>query len=293
MSLVPHMPMSAIAALFRESDTTFWRIFKHYVNGWIKEELDLNNVSKICVDETAIKIGHNCMTIFTDYDTGSVIYVTEEREKEVFEQFYGWLFDKGGHPGIVKLMSIDMSKSYKAGCHDYFAHSEVVFDRFHIKKAINDALNKVRIKENADNIALKNTKYLWLKNDVNLTDSEKEKLAIILADTSLKTGLAYKLKLEFEEVWRFQHRAIEPALKAWCQRVKDSKIRPLISFVRTLVNHWKGVINALKMLINNGVSEGINSKIQAAKSKARGYPNSENFKAMIYYIGNDMNLSFH
>jgi len=42
MSLVAHMPMSAIAALFGESDTTFWRIFKFYVSGWIKEELDLN-----------------------------------------------------------------------------------------------------------------------------------------------------------------------------------------------------------------------------------------------------------
>jgi len=293
MSLVAHMPMSAIAALFGESDTTFWRIFKFYVSGWIKEELDLNNVYRVCVDETAIKRGHNYVTIFTDYDTGNVIYVADGRKKEVFERFYGWLFDKGGHPEKIELISIDMSKNYKAGCRDYFAHSEVVFDRFHIKKAINDALNKVRIKENVDNQILKNTKYLWLKNDVNLTEFEKEKLSTILADSSLKTGLAYKLKLEFEEVWRFQAKAVEPALLAWCQRVKDSKIRPLINFVRTLVNHWKGIVNALTMLINNGVSEGINSKIQAAKSKARGYPNSENFKAMIYYIGNDMNLTFH
>lgn len=293
MSLVPHMPMSAIASLFEESDTTFWRIFKHYVGNWINEELDLSTVSKVCVDETAIKRGHNYLTIFTDYDTGNVIYVADGRKKEVFSQFYGWLFDKGGHPGKVELISIDMSKSYKAGCHDYFAHSEVVFDRFHIKNAINNALNKVRIKENVKNLALKNTKYIWLKNEVNLTDDEKQKLSNILDNSSLKTGLAYKLKLEFEEIWRFQSKAIEPALIAWCQKVKDSTIQPFKTFVTTLFNNWKGIINALTMLINNGVSEGINSKIQAAKAKARGYPNSQNFKAMIYYIGNDMNLSFH
>lgn len=42
---------------------------------------------------------------------------------------------------------MDMSVSYKAGRAQYFAHSEEVFDRFHIKKALNEAVDSVRKEE--------------------------------------------------------------------------------------------------------------------------------------------------
>lgn len=60
---------------------------------------------------------------------------------------YGWLFDKGGHPKNIELFSMDMSVSYKAGRKDYFPHSQEVYDRFHIKKLLNEAVNSVRQKE--------------------------------------------------------------------------------------------------------------------------------------------------
>ncbi len=45
--------------------------------------------------------------------------------------------------------------------------------------------------------------------------------------------------------------------------------------------------------ITNAVAEGINSVVQMAKSRARGFRNIENFKAMIYFLGNDFKFNFH
>ena len=53
----------------------------------------------------------------------------------------------------------------------------------------------------------------------------------------------------------------------------------------TIKRHWDGVLQWFKSNINNGILEGINSLIQAAKAKARGYRTTKNLIAMIYLIG--------
>ena len=53
----------------------------------------------------------------------------------------------------------------------------------------------------------------------------------------------------------------------------------------TIKRHWDGVLQWFKSSINNGILEGINSLIQAAKAKARGYRTNKNLIAMIYLIG--------
>ena len=42
--------------------------------------------------------------------------------------------------------------------------------------------------------------------------------------------------------------------------------------------------------VNNGVLEGLNSQIQLAKRRARGFENTENFKYMIYFVTGGLKL---
>lgn len=293
LGLVAHMSMRSIGRELGESDATLWRIFKYYIGQGIKYQIDLKGVRKVCVDETAIKRGHNYMTIFTDYETGEVIYVTRGRKKEVFEEFYGWLWDHDGHPNKVELFSMDMSKSYIAGQKSYFAHSEVVFDRFHIKKGLNEAVDKVRKSEVSEFEILKKSKYIWLKSEKKLSSQEASKLDTMLNESNLKTAIAYKLKQEFDHVYKAPKQQIEQILKAWIDRVYKSQIPQMIHFANTLISNWKGILNAIKTGITNALAEGINSKIQAAKTKARGYPNFENFKNMVYFLGRTFKFKFH
>jgi len=52
----------------------------------------------------------------------------------------------------------------------------------------------------------------------------------------------------------------------------------------TIKRHWDGVLNWFKSGINNGILEGFNSLIQAAKARARGYRTNEYLITMIYLI---------
>ena len=55
-------------------------------------------------------------------------------------------------------------------------------------------------------------------------------------------------------------------------------------FADTLEAHWEGVLRWHHSRINNGLLEGLNSLIQAAKRRARGYRSTRNYKAMIYLV---------
>jgi transposase len=52
----------------------------------------------------------------------------------------------------------------------------------------------------------------------------------------------------------------------------------------TIKRHWDGVLNWFKSRINNGILEGFNSLVQAAKARARGYRTTEYLITMIYLL---------
>jgi len=287
MRLCKEMSMTAVSHEMGEPDNNLWRTFHYHVKTKVIESFDFKDVRRVCVDETATKRGHNYVSIFTDYDTGNVLFVTEGRKKEVFSEFYGWLWDKGGHPCNIELFSMDMSTSYQAGRKEFFAGAEVVFDRFHIKKYLNEAVNAVRKDEVKTVEELKKTKYIWLKNEKNLTVNQKYQLDNFLNDSSLNTSRAYLLKNGFDQMWNVQKKAVKPLMEKWIQKALSLKLKPVTKFVNTIYEHFDGIIKSITTGITNAVSEGLNSVMQLARSRARGYRNTQNFCAMVYYLGNE------
>jgi transposase len=78
-------------------------------------------------------------------------------------------------------------------------------------------------------------------------------------------------------------------LRRWITEVDSSDLEPLHKFARMLEDHWAGVIRWHHSRISNGLLEGLNSLIQAAKRRARGYRTNRNFIAMIYLIVGKLN----
>lgn len=293
MNLIAEMSMSAVSKELGEPGNNLWRVFNHYIKQGVGHQIELSQTKRIALDETAQKRDHDYVTIFTDLDTGEVILVEPGRKKEVFSKLYGWLFDKGGHPKNIDLFSMDMSQSYKAGGKEYFPNAEVCFDKFHIKSGVNEALDKVRKEEVKYTDELKNTKYIWLKNEQNLTAKQRILLNGFLVESTSKTIEAYKLRLSFDQLWQVQKSAAESLLNLWMQKAIDSTLKPFKQFVGTLINNYDGVLKSIKSKITNAVAEGLNSKMQLARSRARGYRNTENFINMIYFLGNDFIFFTH
>lgn len=292
MQKVREMSVVSISRELGEVDTTLWSVVNHYIKQGINQ-IDCSSTRRVGVDETSSKKGHNYISIFTDLDTDKVIFVCQGRGEDVFGQFYQSLFDNMGDPNYIKEFSMDMSVSYISGQREYFPNARVFFDRFHIKKGLNKAIDTIRKQEVKSNEELKRTKYIWLKNACNLTENQKEKLSVFLEQSSTNTAKAYKVKTSFDQLWNIQSNAVEPTLKQWIKIATKLSLTPLNTFVKTIENHWVGVINSMTSFVTNAFAEGLNSVIQMIKSRARGYRNINSFINMAYLTGNDFKFNFH
>lgn len=286
------MSVSAMSREISEPDNNLWRVIKNYVNQGLSTKKH-HYLRKIAVDEKSYKKGHEYVSVFTDLDTGEVVFVTQGRKKEVFEGFKNWVLSMGFTQERVELFSMDMSKSYQAGRELYFPKSEVVFDRFHIKKLLNECLDKVRRREVKTNNKLTNTKYIWLKNEGNLTQDQQNQMNDLYKELSIDTVKAYHQKQFFDTIWDASSYKIEDLLNFWIAQVQESIIPEMLKFVKSLKKNWKGIVNAMKTKITNAVSEGINSTIQLSKFRARGFRNIDNFISYIYLMNSNLKFNFH
>ena len=292
MERIKNVAVSTLSRELGEPDNNLWRVFHHYIQNALTS-IDCSKTIRIGIDEKSSQRGHRYVTIFTDLDTGGVIFVCEGKDESTLARFYEKLFELIGDPNNIKLICMDMSKSFISGQKEYFSWAEVVFDKFHIKKALNEAVDKVRKQEVVSNETLKKTKYLWLKNPCNLTSKQEDQLSGFLTEASTKTVKAYTCKLEFDQLWNVQYKAVEPLLTEWMQRSERLNLNPIDKFIKMIKNHYAGVLKAMKSLFTNALSEGLNSIFQLAKYRARGYRNIDNFINMIYFTGNDFKFYFH
>ncbi len=137
---------------------------------------------------------------------------------------------------------------------------------------------------------LKKTRYIWLKNKCNLSEAQLAALGG-LTDLNLKTARAYQIRLTFQDLYAQPSReAAEAFLKKWYFWATHSRLKPVIEAAGTIKRHWDGILRWFDSKIANGILEGINSLVQAAKAKARGYRSTRNLKAIIYLIAGKLEL---
>jgi transposase len=97
----------------------------------------------------------------------------------------------------------------------------------------------------------------------------------------------------FKDFWNIKDpEEAQGYLAFWCDLAESSNLAPFYKASNTVKNHWKGIVNYIESKINNGILEGINSKVQLAKKRARGYRNIRNFINMIYLIASKLKFNY-
>ena len=291
MALVKEMPVKAVAGLVGEHDTKIWRIVHHYVDLAVEAQ-DLSGAERLGIDDTSFRRGQDYVTVFADLDPGErrAVFVTEGRDQQTVQQFAGFLKAHGGRPTEqITEVCQDMSEAYLAGVLKHLQKAEITFDRYHIKQKLSEAIDAVRREEAKQHKGLlKNTRYLWLKRPANLTVKQQDWLDELLQQP-LQTVQAYEQALRFDTFYELEADAAEEYLRRWIAEVKDTELQPLINFAEMLEEYWLGVIRWHHSRLSNGLLEGLNSLIQAAKRRARGYRSARNYKAMIYLVAGKLN----
>jgi transposase len=80
---------------------------------------------------------------------------------------------------------------------------------------------------------------------------------------------------------------VSRSISSW---ISLSEIRALIDAARTVKRHWDGILRWFDSKIANGLIEGIDSLVPAAKAKARGYRSIRNLKARVYLVAGKLDL---
>jgi len=289
MMLVIHMPVAAAARMLGEHDTKLWRVVHHYVETALAE-LDLSALKRVSIDETAARRGHNYITLFVDIDQRRVVHIAEGRGADTVSGFADWVDDHNSDASRIKEVCIDMSGAYIAGVSENLTEAEITFDKFHVMKLIGDAVDKVRRDETKSRPELKGSRYLWLKNDANLS-ARQMATRNSLARANLKTGRAWAMRLTFQDIYKEPNRRwAEVQFDRWCSWVRRSRLEPMKQVAATLMRHRDGILAWFDSRIANGLIEGINSLVQAAKAKARGYRTLKNLVAITYLVAGKLDL---
>jgi len=165
-----------------------------------------------------------------------------------------------------------------------FPHAHQTIDKFHVMKLLGDAVDETRRDEQKEMPQLKKSRYLWLRNERDLSQQQKNRLATLALSTH-KTARAYQLRLAFQEFWQSSRRAAELHLSIWCYWAAHSQLPAVVKASKTIKEQRDGILRWFETRTTNGVSEAINGLIQAAKRRARGYRTTRSLIAMIYTIG--------
>jgi transposase len=172
----------------------------------------------------------------------------------------------------VSEVSVDMWGGFPKVIQEVFLNAVVVYDRFHMMKYVNEEFNKIRIQSQ---IKGKGSRFIILRNGVDLKEEERIKLATVLSQ-SKRIKLAYELKEEFRDIFESHHR-VEEGKKLLLEWIK--KAQPIYSDTLTMLRHHiDGICNYFLNRTTSGVMEGINNRLKVIKRQAYGFVNFENFR---------------
>ena len=245
-------------------------------------------------DEKAIRKGHRYTTILTDVEKGCVIDLVEERTKEAALQLLGKL--PGGSTGSIQAVAMDMWPAYIGAVEEALPEAAIVFDKFHIIKHLNEAVDKIRRQEHrqlsaAGNPVLTDSKYLWLQRRENLCQRAAAEFRSLLGQ-DLQTGTAWALKENFRRFWKYT--SVAWALKFlwdWVETARATELTPLVKAADMIDKHAEGILNYLMHPITNAAAEGINSVIQSLKHAAHGLPKFESFRIRVLFFLGKLDLN--
>lgn len=283
------MPVSKASNIMGVNPQRLWNVFKFWI---LKAHTadKIEDLTQLGFDETSSKKGHKYVTISVDLKQRRVLFATQGKGADCIKETVAYLEEKEVNISKIKQVCIDMSPAFISGCFNHLPEAKITFDKFHVVKEVNKAMDELRKLERIGNDLLKGHKYTFLSNKIS--DKAKEEREVLMTMYP-KLGEGYRLVQLFKDFWDIKDKQeAEGYLAFWCDIALDSGIFPFRTTVNTIKAHWSGIINYIESKINNGILEGINSKIQLAKKRARGYRNMNNFINMIYFTCSKLKFDY-
>ena len=243
----------------------------------------------IGIDEISIGPGHTYRIIVSDLIRGRPIWFGGvDRSEASLDAFFAWLGPRKASK--IRLAVMDMWKAFRASTlkEGNAPQALILYDKFHVVRHLQDALDKVRKREYArlsgrGRRFIKGQRFALLSRWRNLTLQGKRSLRLLFqANKRLYT--AYLLKESFEQLWDYEVPGwMRRFFENWRDALRWQRLKPYEKFAELVEAHWDGIVAYCpeENKVALGFVEGLNNKVRTLQRRAYGYRDEEYLRLKI------------
>ncbi len=299
-------PVSRVAEMMNQNETTTWRLDLARMKRMLTH-YRIPTVTRISVDEVYARKkskypgesrDDRFFTVISDLKTHRVIWVAESRRKEALDQFF-LLIGKEACSKI-EVVASDQHEGYAASIHEHVPQAQHVWDRFHVMRVFEEAVNETRKdlhEEQAPGSEMKRLsrgkyRFLFVKKASRRSETEKTHIDEVLQANSEFA----RLELIKERMLTFFDQSDEAQAKRVFEEIGDwiwqCRFKPLMKWYQNFEKGWETMKNYFRHRVSSALSEGHNNVIKMLKRRAFGYRNMEYFRLKILQVCGYLNSRF-
>ncbi len=287
------MTQKAAARLLKIAASTMSDLL-HRIITRVRTGHKIRKLKMIGIDEISYRKGHKYATVVYDLERSCVVWIGAGKVRDTIDRFFNEELSQYQR-NQIESGCCDMSETFIGALEKWCPNATLVLDRFHIVKALNNAVDEVRKEEwrKADKSGKKGLKGLrWLiyKHSSNRSEEDTQTLKSLYMGNR-RIHRSWVLKDEFEQFWEFSNiKRAEEFLDGWCKIAIRSRLESIKTFVETIRRHKHRLLPFVEIRLTNAVAEGLNRIIKIVKNRASGFRNLEAFSDLIYLTVGDLNI---
>jgi len=297
--------VSRVAGFVGEDKSTVWRLdFRRLQR--LKASYKIPKLTHMSIDEVYARKSHGegetrndrFLTIITDMKSRKVVWVADSRRKEALDSFYRHIGPEACRN--IQVVAQDQHEDYLKSTLEHCPRAKLVYDKFHVVKSFNEALNECR-KLYIKMFELSKSEKKKLSGDFKFILSKRaskrsENETTRLSEATKNNKIFLQLELIKESVLQiFGHQSVEDAKKQFektGQWIKEAGFPPLKNWFRRLSTRWHAIEAYYDANVTSAISEGINNVIKAVNRRAFGYKNMDYFKLKIMQVCGLLNSNY-
>ena len=266
----------------------------------VQAERPLDGITVMGADEVGMGTGRNKLwSLFSALEGPrgpEMLYIVEGRSEKKLKEFWRW-FGKE-RAALITHAVLDMCRTFANSFRKHCPGVRLIFDKFHVVRHLNNALNEVRKAELGRALGrfkktLSGKKFILMARRSRVRGKAREALDVILG-ASPRLYKAHLLKESFVHLWDYTYKGC--AIKFWENwkaQLKWSRLKSYRSFAKMVDRHWDGILAFCDKKVSLGYIESANLKARNVIRRAYGYHDKEYMKLKIIQACTPWMARFH
>jgi transposase len=186
----------------------------------------------------------------------------------------------------VQVVVMDLSETYRSIVRKYFPNAMIVADRFHVVKLLNYQFLKVWGMLDPEGRKNRGLLSLVRRHETNLDPEQVPKLQSYFNETPGLEPL-YRFKQDLMQLLLKKHQKrveakdLIPQLLWHLNELLESPWEPLKTFGKTLKSWLEPIVRMWRFTKNNGITEGLHTKMEMISRRAFGFRNFKNYRLRV------------